>query len=69
MAELGLHSYDHHTRNERIRSFIIFQKIQENYESLYIDSQSARYNCVKMTKEKAELAKRNFEAIYEILGK
>ena len=68
LAKHNHHSTDHVNRNEKVRS-PLFQKITPYYESLYIESQNARYECVEMTLGKVKVAKSHLEAIEKQLLK
>ncbi|MFD0716592.1 hypothetical protein [Paenibacillus sp. GCM10027626] len=65
LAPLGVHAADHRERNEKVRK--LFRKISVYYESLYLESQNARYDCIEITPGKANLAKNHLEKIREYL--
>jgi len=66
-AQYGKHNGNHLERNDCVKTF--FKKIQVYYESLYIDSQSARYDCVEMTPGKVALAKNHLEQINRLIAR
>lgn len=66
LSEYGKHSIDHGERNKLVRQFL--RNIQIPYDTLYIESQNARYNCLDITQGKVQVAKSNFQTIKKALS-
>lgn len=66
LAEYNKHSENHGERNLSVRT--LFRKIKVSYDTLYIESQNARYNCIDMTEGKLRIAETHFKIIEKELA-
>ncbi len=67
LAELNYHTDNHLDRGTLVKKLL--KNIQISYETLYIESQNARYNCVEMTAGKVNVAKSHFQQIEKYFQK
>jgi len=68
LVERELTAYNHHSKTHNDRRMWVartpsLKEVSAAYESLYIQSRRARYECVKMTSQDVEKAEELFEKI------
>lgn len=53
LADNNIHCNSHTSRFKAVNRFTIFNSISNEYQTVYMESQKARYDCLNITKKQA----------------